>query len=503
MHFVEIDRIKPGMVLAKELLDSFERVVTKADMKVRANLVEQMKVLGYAGAYMSEPDSEGIYIGDPIPRSMRLQAIHSLKEFNVDNAIFMANKMVKYLRLNERIFVDSIDLRAFDEYVVRHSVNVCIYCILLGAHLGFSMKMLENLAGAAILHDAGNFYMDHRLVNSHRHYNSQEYEMIKEHVFLAVENLQINFSVNEKMLEAIAQHHENEDGSGYPEGLSSEEICDLAKIIHIVDVYDALITEKPYRKAYRPDEAMNYLIENRGILFDENYVDAFSSMVPFYYRGMEVELSNGMKGYVDMNHEENFRRPRVRFSKYKTCHLFDDPSCANISILPPKPVETLVYLSPEESKAQERQKIEEKRLEEEALVDKTDWEHILLVDDMVSIRKIFEVMVKDDYRLTSVSSGEDALAYLEEHREKPPDLIVMDIHMPGMDGIETAERIRAEFPKVPPILFFSEASDEQTMKRCYDCGGADFVGKPFKSMVLMDRIEKLMIQSVREQETSS
>ncbi len=503
LRFVEIDEIKPGMVLAKELTDSFERVVTKTNMRIRNGLLEQMKVLGFAGAYLEDDISDGIYIGDPIPKSMRLQAVHSLKEFNVDNAIFMANKIVKYLRLNDRISMDSLDLRTYDEYVVRHSVNVCIYSVLLGAKLGLSMKILEDLAGAAMLHDVGNFYLDHRLVYSQRPFNSKEYEMIKEHVFLGVENLQINFAVNEKMLEAIAQHHENEDGSGYPEGLSSEDICDIAKILHIVDVYDALMTKKPYRKAYRSDEAMNYLIEQKGILFDADYVDAFAELIPFYYRGMKVKLSDGTEGCVDMNYEENFRRPRVRFSKYKTYRLNDDPACAHIFIVPPGPVETLTYLSPEESKAKERRRAEEKRLEEEARVDKTDWEHLLLVDDMVSIRKIFEEMVKEDYRLTSVNSGESALAYLEEHQDDLPDLVIMDIHMPGMDGFETTRVIREQISDDLPILFFSESAGEEIIQRCYECGGTDFVQKPFKSIFLMNKIEKLLVQSIREKEKNN
>ena len=118
----------------------------------------------------------------------------------------------------------------------------------------------------------------------------------------------------------------------------------------------------------------------------------------------------------------------------------------------------------------------------------SDMTKILIVDDDPDIRNILDLLLRRDYETAEAANGSDAVAYMEKHRET--DLIILDVMMPGMDGIETCEKIR-EFSNVP-ILFLTAKSAEQDRLAAYHSGGDDFLSKPFSQPELLAKVKSLL-----------
>ena len=113
---------------------------------------------------------------------------------------------------------------------------------------------------------------------------------------------------------------------------------------------------------------------------------------------------------------------------------------------------------------------------------------ILIVDDDPDIRNILNLLLRREYETAEAANGRDAVAYMQDHRDT--DLIILDVMMPGMDGIETCEKIR-EFSNVP-ILFLTAKSAERDRLAAYQSGGDDFLSKPFSQPELLAKVKSLL-----------
>jgi len=150
------------------------------------------------------------------------------------------------------------------------------FCKLIAAHLGLSEENQQILLDAAPMHDVGKVGIpDHILLKPGR-LDVAEFDIMKRHSFLGYEILNGSQSV---ILQTAAQialsHHEKFDGSGYPHGLAGDAIPLFARICAVADVFDALTSERPYKKAWTDSQAIAYLQEGRGQHFDPACVDAF------------------------------------------------------------------------------------------------------------------------------------------------------------------------------------------------------------------------------------
>ena len=132
---------------------------------------------------------------------------------------------------------------------------------------------------------------------------------------------------------AVRQHHEKINACGYPNGIDSFKICPFAKIISIADVYDALVTERPYKAGFTPRDAVEMIMAMTAEL-DLYAMKGFLGSVILYPVGSTVELSNGERARVVENFEETILRPTVVGLKTgKVYHLSTDLSCANVIIM--------------------------------------------------------------------------------------------------------------------------------------------------------------------------
>ncbi len=207
------------------------------------------------------------------------------KEVSVLNNSF--NEMLSSLEKSRKDVITAYDnslegwsraLSLRDHNTDEHSKRVVELTIALAAELGFSEIELEDVRRGAMLHDIGKMGIPDDILRKSSPLSPEELALIKQHPLFAVEMLKpVNFLQN--ALDIPLYHHERWDGSGYPYGLKGEKIPLEARIFAVADVYDALISNRPYRKAWTKRQAVEYLLEEKGKQFDPQIVDLFIKVV--------------------------------------------------------------------------------------------------------------------------------------------------------------------------------------------------------------------------------
>lgn len=167
---------------------------------------------------------------------------------------------------------NAVDAR--DPYTAGHSARVTRISLLLSRELNMAEEDSRILEYAALFHDIGKLGVPDHILNKNGRLTDEEYESIRRHPDLGVSILgRVDFLSG--ALPIIRHHHERFDGNGYPSGIRGEQIPLGARIIAIADTYDAMTSDRPYRKGVSHDLAVQEILKNRGIQFDGKLVDAF------------------------------------------------------------------------------------------------------------------------------------------------------------------------------------------------------------------------------------
>lgn len=322
MRYVRSEHLEEGMILVYSLYDNNEKILLKANRRLTKNYINRIQQMDIIGLYVFEDDE----ITDHTPiisEQTRLRAIQSLKRLNIDDCIFIANNIVEEIRESDSMVVETINLSSYDNYTYSHSVNVDILSVILGVACGLRDDELRKLSQAALLHDIGKTCVPIEIIGKPGKLTDEEFAEVKNHPRYGYNMLRENYEVSSVARNAILSHHENEDGSGYPRGLTSEKIHLFAKIIHVADVYDALTTKRVYKEAMNPAEAMEYLMANATRMFDKDLVTIFMEYVAPYPLGVQVELSTGQKALVVKNNRAMLSRPTVRLDGGATVDLIE------------------------------------------------------------------------------------------------------------------------------------------------------------------------------------
>jgi len=161
-----------------------------------------------------------------------------------------------------------------DEYTENHCYRVSIYAVKIAQYLGLPEERIEDLRAAALLHDIGKLKISREILYKAAKLTQEEFEEVKKHVTSSAELLEPMQDALGRIIPIILAHHEKCDGSGYL-GLDCGEIPIEAKILAVADVYDALVSDRPYRKGLSPFEAKEIIVKGAGKYFDPQVVAAF------------------------------------------------------------------------------------------------------------------------------------------------------------------------------------------------------------------------------------
>lgn len=325
MRFIPIDFVREGMILSKPLYGESGNFLLGEATKLTDAYIKRIKELGYNGIYVDDELSKNIEAKNLISDNLKNQSVQTLKSIFINTSDLndsrfsdktekievLVDKIIDEILDNESIMVNLIDLKVFDDYTYYHSVNVTTLAIVLGAAIPLSKKELYELGMAAVLHDIGKLFVDKTVLNKESELTDEEFDEMKGHSYLGYRFLKDNSNIPVKSVVGILQHHEKFNGNGYPNGTGGTEIGLFGRILSVVDVYDALTSDRCYRKALMPSEALEYLMGNGGIMFDPEIVKLFCKRVSPYPVGTVVKLSNSEFGIVRENFANWGLRPLV------------------------------------------------------------------------------------------------------------------------------------------------------------------------------------------------
>ena len=354
MRFVPVNGLMEGMYVGRSLFDKNNQLLLSKGSIIQQAYIDKIYSMGYQGLYVEDDISADIEVKDLISDELRRKTIKQVKEVfieaqdpntkinsnNIDRTKLLVTNIVDQIIENKDTLVNLIDLKMFDDYTYYHCVNVAVLSIALGTSMELNKIDLYNLGLGAILHDIGKMFINSSILNKRGKLTNEEYRFLQKHSEYGYNYLKETYEIPLSSYVGVLQHHEKYDGTGYPLHRSKEEISLFGRIICIADVYDALTSTRPYRKALLPSEAIEYIMANGGVMFDINLTKNFVKKVAPFPVGTCVELSNKYKGIVVENYEEACLRPKVKIivdDKEKQVDTFfynlkDDKDLRNITI---------------------------------------------------------------------------------------------------------------------------------------------------------------------------
>lgn len=212
-------------------------------------------------------------------RRLKKQIKKQSYQFNTIEQLY--NEVQRASRAVDRNVLATIEtlvraLEARDTYTRGHSDRVNKYSVGIGQTMGLSKHDLEVLSDAALLHDIGKIGVYDRILLKPSHLSPEEFDLMKSHPTLAAEILR-SLPFLEEHIPLIQHHHERQDGSGYPLGLKGDEIPLGARIIQVADTWDAMTSDRPYRRRLSNEISANELKKASNTQLDRMVVEAFLS----------------------------------------------------------------------------------------------------------------------------------------------------------------------------------------------------------------------------------
>ena len=204
-------------------------------------------------------------------------------------------------------------LKSLDDYTFLHSVSVCAMLVSFAKVVELEMSAIHDLALGAMLHDVGKMRVASAVLNKPARLSEDEYRHMKSHVVLGSDLIRQLPGIPSLAMEPIELHHERFDGSGYPKGLKGMEISPAGRMSAIVDVYDAITSDRVYRKGMSPAAAVQKLFEWSKFHFDPEMMQLFLKSVGIYPIGSLVKLESGRMGVVIEQSNSHLLTPVVRF----------------------------------------------------------------------------------------------------------------------------------------------------------------------------------------------
>jgi len=238
----------------------------------------------------------------------RIQAGQS---FDTADARALVDEMVVSIVEDDNALLWLTQLKQRDEYTSLHSLNVCILSMLFAHHLGMTQEQLREVGTGGLLHDIGKMKVPLEILNKPGRLNDKEMALLRTHPRQGYEMLRRHREMSPAALDVVYSHHERIDGSGYPRGLRGGAISRYAMVVSLVDVYDAVTSDRAYHAGISPHEALNLMYEREPHTFHPELLEAFIRCLGIYPVGSIVELDTGEVGVVMTVNRRQSLKPMV------------------------------------------------------------------------------------------------------------------------------------------------------------------------------------------------
>jgi HD-GYP domain-containing protein (c-di-GMP phosphodiesterase class II) len=324
----------------------------KKGARLTDEYIKRLAFLGFNGIYIEDEISDGIEAQDVVNEALRIETVCKVKELYTRSAVGIARKndwlslervlndIVDEMMLGSQLANNMMDLKQFDDYTFYHCVNVAFLAIATGIGMALRRAHIYELSLGALVHDIGKVHVPLEILNKPGKLTQDEFEIMKTHSEKGYKVLADSGHLTGDACRGVLWHHERYDGNGYPFGKSGDEINLIGKVIAICDVYDAITSDRPYRKAWRPYEAIEYVMGNSSIQFDPGVTQAFLKKVVPYPVGTVVRLSDGRIGIIAENNQELLFRPKIRIFREEgrdvapyVVDLSADRECLSVTVV--------------------------------------------------------------------------------------------------------------------------------------------------------------------------
>ncbi|CAG9933018.1 HD-GYP domain-containing protein [Candidatus Nitrotoga arctica] len=230
----------------------------------------------------------------------------------LDDALSLVDEINQSIARNSSALVSLTRLKNVDDYTYLHSVAVCVLMMALGRQLGLEDKVLKQVGLAGLMHDLGKVFIPKEVLNKPGKLTEEEFNIVKMHPLKGWEFLKNSNEVNDLTLDVCRHHHERVDGKGYPDKLSGEALTLFARMGAICDVYDAITSNRCYKKGWEPAESIRKMAEWKDGHFDEAIFHAFVKTVGIYPTGTLLKLKSGRLGVVTDQSQHSLTKPLVK-----------------------------------------------------------------------------------------------------------------------------------------------------------------------------------------------
>ncbi len=315
VSLINVSQCTKDMVVARDIIDRTGKTIIKADTPIGFEVLKKLHTLNIQEIYiyrnflslMDQPQFsqnqkeyntmtqtvKTIFSDIALGKSIRLTALEALAD-DMLNDIILNHDLVKYLK----------SIRTIDEYTYTHSINVAALSILLGNWLNYGPKNIKQLAQAAILHDIGKIRVPQEILNKPGSLTAEEFSIMKRHSQYGYDIIKENPRIEEVIAKSVLYHHERYDGSGYPDELKDSNIPEFAKIISVCDVYDAMTTDRVYRRKVCPIKVLKLMYFDKVGIFDNMTKKLFIRNVITLFLGENVVFKDGSIGELIFIEEE-------------------------------------------------------------------------------------------------------------------------------------------------------------------------------------------------------
>jgi HD-GYP domain-containing protein (c-di-GMP phosphodiesterase class II) len=233
------------------------------------------------------------------------------KAMNVADVGLLVEEISSSVLRHPHALISLSRLKTSDEYTYMHSVAVCALMVALARRMNLSEEQVREAGVAGLMHDVGKMMIDPEILNKPGRLTTEEFAAMKYHPEAGLKILQDSNQVNATVLDVCLHHHEKFDGSGYPHGLAGEQISLFARMGAVCDVYDAVTSDRPYKKGWGAANSIREMAKWKGH-FDEKIFQTFVKTLGIYPVGTLVSLASGRLAVVTEQSEKSLLLPRVK-----------------------------------------------------------------------------------------------------------------------------------------------------------------------------------------------
>jgi len=343
-----VSDLLPGMKLARSVYGVHGEVLLRTNVLLNNKYIDALKRHNIMAVYIENPltsDFDAIEAEKALADEVKTQTLKTVKDWFDSPQAINFTKMTKSLAivideiLSGKVLTGSLaEISATDSYTFTHSVDVCLLSLNVGIKMGFNRSNLIKLGMGALLHDLGKTKVSPAVLHKPAKLTDEEYAEIKKHPVWSYQLLKekAGDEISSISLAIALDHHERYDGRGYPRGLKGKEIGIMSAICAVCDVYNAMTTDRVYRKAIPVHETYEMIMGSGNILFNFEVVKAFLSCITPYPIGSLISTTAGDAYVIGTNSKLPFCPKIFLFRENRIVNLDEELSISITGLLSSK-----------------------------------------------------------------------------------------------------------------------------------------------------------------------